>query len=123
MPEFSVKITNINQIRAAFLLAPQEMAAELNNAIHQSIFVIERESKKNTPVDTGRLRASTQTLFSPLRGEVGTNVFYDIFVHEGTRYMKARPYLLNAIKSTEQQIQTYFEKAVEKVVDNLARGT
>lgn len=53
--------------------------------------------KQLSPVDTGLMRSRiNQTIFatpSNLRGIVETGVFYSIYVHEGTRYMRARPFL------------------------------
>lgn len=121
MPGIKITITNIQQIKAAFDIAPVEMTRELNKAIQQSIFSITRDSKINTPVDTGRLRASHQTLFGLLKGEVGTHVNYDFYVHYGTRYMKARPFLLQAVKSNETKIDKFFTDAVQKVLDEIGR--
>jgi HK97 gp10 family phage protein len=120
VPEITLRITNLAQIKAAFLKAPLRMAAELNIAIRQSVFAIDRASKINTPVDTGRLRASHQTIFSNLRGEVGPNTNYALYVHEGTIKMKARPFLLQAVESNEQQVNDYFKKAVQNTLDDIA---
>lgn len=52
-------------------------------------------------IDTGRLRASITA--QPIRKggvpgvRVGTNVEYAYYVHEGTRYMQANPYLRDAL--------------------------
>jgi len=119
MPEIAVKITNIDQIRRAFNRSPFLMAKELNKAIEKTVFKVEQQSKINTPVDTGRLRASHYTEFSNLRGAVGTDTNYDIFVHEGTRYMKARPYLRTAIDETSKSIDDYFKDAVQNVLDTI----
>ena len=62
----NVEIKNLEQIRSAFRKAPEIMATELDRAIQKSIFAIQRDSMKNTPVDTGRLRASHKTKFSSL---------------------------------------------------------
>lgn len=121
MPQVSVKITNLPQIKRAFNRAPYLMAKELNEAIHKSVFAIGRDSRQNTPVDTGRLRASHREAFSSLRGEIGTHVEYDIFVHQGTRYMKARPYLLQAVKSNQERVQGFFTEAVQRVLDSIGR--
>lgn len=121
MPAIKITITNLPQIKAAFHKAPVKMTKALDKAIQRSIFTIERDSKINTPVDTGRLRASHQTLFSLLRGEVATNTEYDVFVHYGTRYMKAQPYLLGAVEKNDQVIQQFFTDAVESVLDDIAR--
>lgn len=52
-------------------------------------------------VDTGRLRASLvvwqQATNEGVQTFVGTNVEYAIYVHNGTRYVRARPFLSLAI--------------------------
>lgn len=118
----NITIRNLPQIRSAFRKAPFEMSKNLNLAIQKTIFQVSAQSKRNTPVRTGRLRASTYTRFDNLRGEVGTNAEYDIFVHEGTRFMKARPYLRSAVESEDNKIQDYFKKAVQDTLDTIARA-
>ena len=119
--QVNVKITNLEEIRSAFSKAPIEMTKELNKAIRTSIIAIEGQSKLNSPVLTGRLRASHASLFSNLRGETGPNTNYAIFVHEGTRYMKARPFLLEAVKTQENKIEQNFKDAVQNVLDKIGR--
>lgn len=114
-----IKITNLREIRSAFNKSPMLMTRYLNVAIQKSLFKIRQQSTINTPVDTGRLRGSHYTRFSNLRGEVGTSANYGIFVHEGTRYMKARPYLRTAVEDHNQTIGEYFEEAVQKVLDEI----
>ena len=123
MPSISIKITNLPQIKAAFSAAPAKMTRGLNTAIQKTVFAIEGDSMRNTPVLTGRLRASHRTLFSNLRGEVGPHTNYAIFVHQGTRYMKARPFLFNAVKSNEVTVQKFFTDGMQKVLDDIARET
>lgn len=114
-----VQIKNIDEIRAAFKLAPALMAKELDKAIAKSIFAIQGSSMVNTPVDTGRLRASHQTLFAPLRGILDVTAGYALFVHEGTRYMKSRPFLLDAVNTHEKDVDDNFAKAVDNVLKQL----
>lgn len=121
MANIQVKITNLAEIKAAFKLAPGKMRDNLNKAIQKSIFSIERDSKINSPVLTGFLRASHQSLFSDLRGEVGPTASYAIFVHEGTRFMRPRPFLLEAVKTNEKSIQDYFHDAVQDTLDTIGR--
>lgn len=119
----SITITNLPQIRAAFSKAPSLMNSELNTAIKKSVFYIQGKSMVNTPVATGRLRASTRSLFSNLKGEVGTHTNYDIFVHEGTRFMKARPYLRTAVDESNVQVSDFFVKAVDNVLNTIGKMT
>ena len=66
-----------------------------------------RESKRNAPVDTGRLRSSITYNMIDLPGQlpkavVGTNVDYAPFVEFGTEDMEAQPFLrpaLNRLKA------------------------
>lgn len=121
MPSIAIKITNLPQIKAAFAKSPIKMTLELNEAIKKSIFSIGRDSRINTPVLTGRLRASHYEAWSNLRGEVGPNTNYAIFVHEGTRFMRPRPFLLEAVKTNQQKVQMYFSKAVQNTLDEIGR--
>lgn len=119
----SVKIKNINKIRAAFLIAPSNMKKNLAKAIAVSSYKVGRDSKINTPVDTGRLRASTTIRVTPISGTISTNTNYDIFVHEGTRRMTARPYLRNALESNENFIDQQFKKAVSDTLNTIGKMT
>lgn len=123
MPDIQVRITNLPQIKAAFGKSPMLMMGALNAAIQRSVFTIGRDSRLYTPVDTGRLRASTYERFSNLRGEVGTNTEYDVFVHEGTRFMRGQPYLRKAVERNDQTIQGYFTDAVQKVLNQIGAET
>lgn len=122
MANINITIKNLPEIRAAFKKAPGAMTRELNVAIKKSVLTIQSDSMRNTPVLTGRLRASHRTLFSDLKGSVFTDTNYDIFVHDGTRYMKARPYMKDAVQSDEQKVQEYMTKAVDNVLSEIARS-
>lgn len=64
---------------------------------------VESAAKAVCPVDTGRLRSSItwrlETESGSLVAYVGTNVEYAIFVHEGTRYMEGRPFLVDGLEA------------------------
>lgn len=123
MADIEIKIINIAAIRDAFNRAPAAMRQELAMAIKRIVFVIGRQSRINTPVDTGRLRASTYERFTGLSGEVGTNTTYDFFVHEGTRFMKAQPYLRLAVEGSQPEVDQTFTQAVNNVFIGIDRAT
>jgi hypothetical protein len=64
---------------------------------------VETAAKRFCPVDTGRLRADISVWQTVSRDgiatHIGNRVEYAIFVHEGTRYIRARPYLRRALES------------------------
>ncbi|HOM27352.1 MAG TPA: HK97 gp10 family phage protein [bacterium] len=68
---------------------------------------IERDAKYLAPVDTGRLRSSITTTINEdkKQGIIYTNVDYSIYVHEGTRKMKGRPFLRDAIFRDSKDIK------------------
>lgn len=117
----TVKIQNIDEIRSAFSKAPAKMVVSLDKAIKKSVFSIQSQSQRNAPVDTGRLRASHMTGFGTLMGFVQPTANYAIFVHEGTRFMSGRPFLLEAVQSEDQKVQGYFKDAVQDVLNDIAR--
>lgn len=120
--QVSIKITNLNEIRAAFSKAPQIMTVNLQKAIQRSILRIGARSRRNTPVRTGRLRASHyERFYSTLKGEVGTNTSYDLFVHEGTRFMRGRPFLRFAVEQEQTSVDNEFKHAVQDTLDKIAR--
>ena len=123
MSTINIQIKNIKQIRAAFNAAPGLMTRELNTAIRKVTLNIQGKSMRNTPVLTGRLRASSYSTFGNLRGEVGTNTNYDIFVHDGTRYMKPRPYLKTAVEDSEHDTDRFFTEAVDNTLNKIGRMT
>lgn len=121
--QVSVTIRNLPQIRSAFAQAPRLMTAELDRGIRKSILMIGRNSRILTPVDTGRLRASTREVFHTLYGEVGTHTNYDLFVHEGTRFMRGRPYLRRAVEQAQPVIDNIFAQSVQNVLNRIGRMT
>lgn len=116
-----ITIKNLPQIRAAFSRAPWIVKPHINLAINKAILTIGRSSRQLTPVDTGRLRASHREVFRPMYGEVGTHVNYDIFVHEGTRYMQARPFMQEAVDQSDNAIQGFFRVELQQALDKIAR--
>lgn len=118
----NVEIKNIAQIKSAFRQAPYLMTKNLSKAIGRSIYKVQSSSMKITPVKTGFLRGSHRTgMTSPLSGYVEPTASYAYFVHEGTRFMKARPFLKDALEFEDGFIQAEFEHAVQETLDGIGR--
>jgi HK97 gp10 family phage protein len=75
---------------------------------------IEEEAKKKAPVDTGRLRASIEAETKGLEANIGTDVEYAHFVHDGTYAIEAQPYLFSAADSLLESIE-------ERIANDIAR--
>ena len=69
------------------------MASEINKLASKVI----RYGKQLAPVDTGYMRSRINQIFTAipndLKAIVEARADYSIYVHEGTRYMRSRPFL------------------------------
>ena len=118
-----ITIKNAKQFRDAFNRYPAIVRPHLDSAIKRSVLMVGRSSRQLTPVDTGRLRASHLEVFKPLYGEVGTHVNYDVFVHEGTRYMRARPFMQDAVNENKREINNLFTQELQEALHKIGRLT
>lgn len=75
---------------------------------------IEKGAKNITPVDTGRLKASIAADVRGLEANIGTDVEYARFVHDGTYKMEARPFLFSAADDILEGIE-------DRIADDIAR--
>lgn len=129
MSTVSVRITNLPQIKAAFNKAPTLMSKNLNLAIKKSLIKIQGETILNVHPDrginvvTGGLLSATERppIFENLKGTYLVDIFYAIYVHDGTSRMKARPFLLDAVNSQREPVDNYFKSAVQDTLDEIAR--
>lgn len=132
MNNIKIHITNLPQIQRAFKAAPYLMASSFRDAFMDIGEHIKARSMADTPVDTGRLLRSHYIKYNPFSAlgfylEVGTGIpenpraYYDIYVHEGTRYMRGRPYLRNAVESENSFTHRRMTEALDKVLNGIAR--
>lgn len=130
--EIAIRLTNLAQIRAAFNQAPSLMRRELNLAIRKTILniqakeVLEYRSLGIGIITRGLIGSITRgTYYGDLMGEVGPNVTgspgvsYSVYVHNGTRFMQKRPFLLYAVRDAEHDTGDYFEEAVNNVLGKI----
>lgn len=124
MPEIRVEIKNLQQIRTAFARFPETIAPYLRKASMKSAFLIERRAKELSPVDTGRMRGSIATSLGVLNkgisSVVQTNVFYAVWVHEGTRRLRGRPFMKQAAEQNRQNIQNIYDDEVKNAMQEVA---
>jgi len=102
----------------------KQVLAAINRSIDQSAEelgeVILRETKANTPVITGRLRDSFESVdandVSKTEVEIGSEVDYAKYVELGTEHQRAQFILTNASKGKEKDflaILKRFEKRIK----------
>ena len=82
-------------------------------AVRKTGLDVEADAKIFAPVDTGNLRNSITTRFSPLRAEVVATANYAVFVELGTTRMAEQPFMRPAAARRAPG----FIKAIEQLAD------
>ena len=96
----------------------QEAAKEIETAISRAFktvgWLITKEIKKETPVDTGRLRRSITPIFKQMMVEILSNVDYAVYVEEGTRNMKGAHMFKKVIDRMQDRIPEMLLREIKR---------
>ena len=87
--ELKFNISGVNGARKELNdIADDIHGGEVQEAMQQGAFMVQKSAKRNAPVDTGRLRASIDVTIEwedqNLRGVMGSNVEYAPYMEMGT---------------------------------------
>lgn len=95
---------------------PDGVEQEAMKLVEKTAYKIEADAKRNTPVDTGRLRASIDTDLEPkkIQAEVGTDVEYSDIVELGSSKQRPQPYLFPAFDKNTQTFESEFRNIFDK---------
>lgn len=128
-----VEVRNLDALRSNFSKAPGLALKYLAAATTAAIFEVEKQAiDKNFQFKTPRsFRTGYLSLsfaygksFAPggLRAAIGPTARYAHFVHDGTRRgIRANPYMERIAKAAEPAVGKHFEKAIDKLVDDIAK--
>lgn len=89
----------------------------VNQALKQAAYIIEGESKKVTPVDTGFLRSSITTAFGSKEAILAPRASYGVFVHEGTKFVRGRPFFEWGAEKGKPEV----ENAIKIMLEDIGR--
>lgn len=94
----------------------------LDNSVNEALEEIGRfgtaETQARTPVDTGNLRRSEGYKTNGKdEVDIGTNIEYAEYVHNGTSKQKAQPFIKDAIIQNINEINNIIKKHLSKVGD------
>lgn len=123
MAEIKIHLQNFDKLAGMLSQKPRMVVSAIATAIRTSAYVVEGEAKKaltygdTRAIRTGRLRASTQVQeLASYRAAIYPTVYYAIYVHEGTRYMRPRPFMTKAADQSVKQIQDIFQAEIDKAL-------
>jgi len=106
----------ISKFQGRFSKKSLRLKKALDIVVKKSAYLIEGESKKKTPVDTGRLKSSIQTKLKTMEAIIMPKTDYAIYVHEGTYKMKARSFMKWGIEASEHTIRQILQTEVHKAL-------
>lgn len=98
-----------------------QIKSAMQDALETFAFTTERESKIEAQVDTGRMRSSILTDIGNLQARIAPHVNYATFVHDGTRYMKGRPFMALGLAKAEIRIFSGNNPFATKVESEISR--
>lgn len=118
-----IEVNGINSLVKNFATASSEVRNEFNLAIKMAGIRIQREAKIESPIDTGNLRSQIKfTNLNNGKGVVGSYAKYSVYVHEGTKHMRANPFMERAIDQSKGDLDLIFNNAVRNIGKHLAKG-
>jgi HK97 gp10 family phage protein len=91
----------------------------LQRGIHKGGYIMEREIKKRSPVDTGRLRRSIKTILGRMKATVSTNVKYAPHQEFGTSKMRAHPYMRPGARASVKRIEKTIAGEVKRAISSI----
>lgn len=123
MAKINLQVKGLRKLKRAFIFAPTKVGKEIEDGLKKSIVIVEREAKRSITtgrtraIDTGRLRASHFSRVKGLTGEIFPTVNYAIFVHEGTRFMRSRPWLEKAARNARNDVKKELQKSINRALE------
>lgn len=131
MPSVKIEIKNMSAIKKAFYKSPELMTNALNMAIRKGLISIQGETilnvggQRGIRVITHGLASAAQRppIFTNLKGVYDVDIEYAVFVHEGTKFMRSRPFLRQAVETKEDEVNRFFTEATDSVLSDIGKGT
>jgi HK97 gp10 family phage protein len=117
----AIKLDGGDKLTKALVGIPSEFRSAFGKVLSKASFLIQREAKILTPVDTGRLRASIFVVNRSLQSEISTNTNYAVYVHEGTQYMTARPFMKQGAEAASSDIRSIVEDEISNSLDKMIK--
>jgi HK97 gp10 family phage protein len=118
----TVEVKGLRELQRKFERITRELSKNpVMQAIAKATLLVQRDAKKNAPVDTGRLRASIMpdivTRDTIVQGLVGSNVEYAPYQEFGTRRgVPAVRYLQRALNDNARRIAQLLRTTIAGVI-------
>jgi len=117
----NIVITGLDELIKNFGRANAIVNSNIQEAIRRSVIILQYDLQRGgyVPVKTGTMKSSIRPTITPLRATIQPNVDYAIYVHEGTKFMKGRPFFEWAVERKQDDVQKEFEISISKITKEL----
>lgn len=115
------EIKGLKKVQAAIEKAPSVAEPIFQMAIEGTGAIFAKNTQKNNPVPwrTGALTQTFQFNKERLKAIWAPTRYYAIFVHEGTKYITANPFMPKIMKKSEKEVNQLFKQALTKFRNTL----
>ena len=124
-----VKIIGLDRLIGRWETAPNKIKKLTTASLKKAGYIVEREAKilvsgKMVNVRTGRLRSSISLASSlALRASpyvsISPHVTYAKYLHGGTRYIEARPFMTESYRISKGRIEKEMKGLLKKITKEL----
>jgi len=130
MVNLSIKIKNSEQIKRTFKQAPEKFIVGFQKAIQSTGTFVVGEVKQHItagtsmwkrPIDTGQMRQGMHVNFQKMKAIIkpSTVTPYAQFVHEGTRFMRKRPFFEITAEESKNRIGNFMNNMLDGIVKDI----
>lgn len=118
MTQPKIKVHGLPELKATMRKAAAEMQ-EMKDAHLKAAQLVAAAGRGTAPRRTGRLSASVSGDRESAKAVIVATAPYAAFVHYGTRYMAARPWLLRTAEQTQAQWLPIYERELQQILDKV----
>ncbi|NIQ88964.1 MAG: HK97 gp10 family phage protein [Deltaproteobacteria bacterium] len=122
MSEIRMEVEGLKEVQKAMTQAVKDLRGDpMRQGMAKATLLVQRDGRRNAPVDTGRLRSSiTPEVVMQgqiVQGIVGSNVEYAPYQEFGTRRgVPARRYLQRALEANADKIFRLLGRVVVRIM-------
>lgn len=123
--DFRIEIKGLKELNFAFKNYPKISEPIFQKAVMATGAVFAKNTLRDDPVPwrTGNLLQSFRFTTGRLQAAWFPTAFYALFVHDGTRFQKANPFMPKIVKKSEHEVNKIFREAQDMVNRQIANQT
>lgn len=110
MSRVTITIKGLSDVQSRLQQVVPKVETATEVILDAVAFATQADAQQICPVDTGLLRNSIGVFSERLLRQVGTDVEYAWYVHDGTKKMSARPYLTPPFESHQAELVAVCQK-------------